>query len=1158
MAHRRGDCESYRPSHHDNHNAREHESSSRFESRPRVPSRSDSRFSSVSKDFRSPDDTPVNSPRSPQPTYGQGSSTTNAHKTAVSRDPRRTRAEQSTFEQSHMISPGSTLIDYFRELAKQVSWEEKVQEAERKLKATKDQEQLMKQRFSDNNPLADQYSKDRKRDQDALSKYLQVLAESKDHTEKTLANLPPKAKDIFSGVIPAPRAASPHDELSDVKFAVKSLEEKMENLIKQNREQETELKQLRERNTRPPSEPLEAKLTSRTTASQREIDSKSIAINEKLQKYNESLSLHEKTINQHQEDLQKQRGEIRSLTSKQVAITGPVASLQQRVEKLETQDTEAALRGTHRSTPRDDFEDEVAEIKAQQKEHKRQMADLSNMFIPRQEYLDSFAKLEALTKSTEKLVKDTDKAQQDLSSRLPAIVDRTGYTEKEIDDIKRSVEVFAAADPKILHQRVDNLSQSHEQLKQSIENLSKNAAVQTATQVPVAQSPTHDSEVVSKLQNEVKKLTDFSGHYTKFYERTEGQIRQINQQLTADDKRMTEIKDGLQSRSESLEELCQKNQAAIHQLTERQKKDEEQAQSVLRLRGQIEECRSNCASAFAQSAAMVTDIKAMKVTIEQVSHSIQSLDTRYSAISTQKLYHSIVATIQPLIPRIYELTEQLSSVRRSIATWEHRTTMIDNKIQLNETDKAETMSKIQALENEIRGLPTTTTSQLAAPQPGGSPLQQVQNSVQQDSEIQNTITILRGQHDNCISQLKLLQDKIITIEQTMKNQQQNATDQAAPLLQRLSQLSAELQQNKTEISPKVLNELSQVRDTIKEIRNEMTTIELTLTEERKVVDSLKAKVGILDDLQSHVHNVQTDVTAHQQFLAKIDTDLPLIQNLNQRLNRLQSRVEETLPDGRQVEFVKSKQEQSNTAILGLGQIVQIEESQEALFPAQDRYIGCSNLASTVTEEKVNICFKDCDVRQIRFGGGKIGTKTTRYAIIMVDRSTNTEVIEAAIRKQDGNPWEGRRPIIRSISRDLFRTIWLEKPNCIKDLLLGPQDMSNSRVSEVASTPGPTRGISINNNVEQRIPDNTIEVVRSSVLPRRQSTKLDVTELPDSDEELDSLHHKFGATKDGKSSRPLVPARAGSTRLSTPSSKGPAKRGPPDPDSSRPSSKRGRR
>lgn len=1142
MDRRRSEYESYRPGgYNSNRDARDNESNSRFQSgRPGFPPRTNSHYSHASKPFRSPNDTPSHSPHSPQTNHGEGSTTTNTNQASASKDPRKTRdPEPSTSEKSNLTLRESTPMDLFRELAKQASYEDKVQEAEKKLKVTKEEAGVLRAKFSDNNPLTDQCAKLLKRDEDALSSCLQLLAESKDRSEKILANLPSKTKDLFSGVISTPKEPPLREELDDVKSAVGNLQKKVESLIKQNREQETELKQLRERNIRPPSEPLEDKLTSKITSSQRDTHLKFATFDEKVQKYGESLRLCEQIINELKVDQQKQTSEIKSLTSKHNGVTAPLASLQKRVEKLETHNSEKVLRETPRSPPREDIDDEIAEIQTQQKEQKRQIANLSNMFVSRQEYSDGFLQLETSNKSLGKSFQDTDVSHQALSSRIPVLENKADQLANDIDQIKTTVKELAAPDSRTLHERIDHLSKSTEKMQQYIDNLSK----PDTKQIP-AQTSVHHAEAISKLQDEVKKLSNFSGHYTTFYEKTQDELKQFNQQLASHNNRMSQIKNNLEARLKSVSDDCQKSQKAIDEFDKRHKaQDGEHAQAINDLHKRVNECDVNATSAFAQNAAVVTDVQALKVSIEQVCHSIQSLDTRYSAISTQKLYHSIVATIQPLLPRIYELTDQLQSMRNTVAVSEQRATLINDKIKYIEADRIEITAKVHALEDRNRGPLATSVPQNVTPQQDGGSLQQGQSSsIQENNAVRDEITGLRNHHDGYTNQLQVLQDKLTIIDQALKDQQKEAGDKA-PSLQDLTQLIAELKQSNAEIGPKVMDELNEIRATLKKIRSDMTTFEKIMDEESKLVDKLRTDIEIVDDLQSRIQTVRTDVTAHQERLAITEMGLSQVQDVKQQLIQLQSNFEANQPketiNASGVEETELRQRMDR-----------IEQLLYFVFPAEDRYVVCDNLASTMTNVEICNRFADCTIKEILFGGGKdpATSKTTRYAIVWIASSTEVDAAIQKVTSVQNSKWGGRTPVIRKVSREIFKMLWMEKPHSTRDLIPDVQASSNGRASEVASTPGPFRGMSTD--------ENTTLVSRSSVLPRQTPTHQDVTELPDSDGE--DLLDKFGATRDGKPSKRQASERAGSTKASTPSIRGVAKRGAPDSGSSRPSSKRGRR
>lgn len=1169
--------ESYRPSYVNNTNGRGNEHQARPHDRPNLPAHSNSRFgntfSHLSKDFRTPKDTTSHSPHPPQTNNEELSNTTIMSVTAVSTDPRRREPARET---SHVVtsitnSKTNTLEDYIRQLTRQFFHEEKAQNAEAKVKLAQQKEQEMKELFPDRPAVVEEVEKKRKKAETALSDCLRRATDFKDQAMRTFASLPTASRDLVHGVSPTSNQTTKSDTFDELTSSVKNLSEKLENLTKRNREQEADLRKLKEESLKPTSQDFESKVHSKVLVACDDINKRLAVCDEKVQKHKNDSAMLFSAVDEHKGGIQRQNNEIATFRSEQSKLTESVKYLQKKAEQIEIEMSHRSNRDTLRSPPDTGREDEIAEIKQQQKEQKLQFANLSNTFVSCRDFEESRSKTDAMRSSIEESLKENAQAHLELMKKVSDIDNKTNQASIEIDKVKSNAKEFSVTDSKAMQQQVKNLLTSQGMIRHDLERLSERfteLSVAQESNVLDAQASASNAVELSQLKVEVGKLKSSDEQHNHLCVGIQKRLAEVDKQNTDLRKKANEFQNSARFRLDSIDDSCKDNQKATvdcvkqYKLINAQLEETgaHQTQVYADLHSQMSELNKSTTQKIepilAQIALAVTDIKALKSSTEQVSHSIQSLDTRYSAISTQKLHHSIVATIQPLLPHIFDLKEQVKKVQAAVTTWEQQTAQIEDKVRSIET-------------TNIDGVGDASRTEIAIEQPTTSEHDQTAGHQQQDSGLQEVVTSLREDSNDHATQLHKLQTDLSALRQMLENQAQSVvdTDRLAEEMRKLEDESTKRQTDKsTTFDTKILEQHNQFRITLDDLKTKAGIFQVSLKEIKDLVDGLRADVGVVEDLQSRIQNAQTDITTHQTQIDRIETDLLRIGTVEQRLNQWQAKSEQKPEDAR-IEVLQTKVETIRKDTIELRH--QGERVNNILFsdkfPAKDRYILCDNISSAVKEDMVQERFKGCDVKAVQIGGDKSanGTTTTRYILVWVKPSSRVDAtIDAIIRKQEetGAKWHGRRPLMRKIHRDLFAQIWLTKPASIKDIaadLPTPMAPPNDKAPNVPVLPGTERDASTSRSARSEIPDDTIEVVRSEDAPRKPSVQKDITGLPDSDGE--SLLVRFRAKRDGqRTTKPEGTSRVESSAPATPSVRLNTKRAAPEVSSSRPSSKRNRR
>lgn len=1097
----RDEYQSYRPNYEDHRPREDGPRPNSYNRRPSIPSRSNSRWDQQSR-FRSPDKAPSDSPSSPQSVHGQLDTITNAIPQNVSRDPRRARAsltEQLDGGKSTSVSAESTFEDYFRELVKQALHDERLRQANEEARIARKKEEDARRNFPNHNPLLEMYASIREKADEDLSACSKAAVERTERIAKVVKALPAIGRDLLSGVVPTPAQPSRSDETEDLKTKVGSLLQKVDTLTVRIQEQEAEIGRLKDhqgKNGQPGSNDPGGGVGPQVNALIRDTSSKFAALSERLAACNKSTDLHEKDLAAQKLKLQKQGSDIEVLGTEKQTLKVSLNTIEQRLEKLEAQASETA-KETPTSPPSHEVEDELAEIRSLQQEQKRQIANLSNIFVSRKDNEETLARYESLQNSIVKF-------DQGVS-----------HCQRRIDLLESSRK--DEADPKKIITMLNSFP---------------------------------------KLQDEVQRLTNFSVHYTEFYNKTQETLKELDERINASNSTLGEVEKTFNQRLNVFDKMFESIQKSLEDCNKQQSPVEDKdRQSLAIIEKRLEKCESrpqiNIDGIVDQVAAAFTDIKALKFSNEKINHSIQSLDTRYSAISTQKLYNSIVATIQPLLPRLADIPAQSQLVGDAIAKWEQTTSQMQGQIKAMERSNLAIAEKIEGLETSRAGFPTpsgTSEAVQITSLPGNNAGSDHAN-LGELSELKNGFSTLQSNWNRYASENSNLRDKLEALDNALNDQKQK-TDNLDKLLQKW--IAKQEDPGRSKESKESVNE---ALDELK-VR---ASLELMHKEDKKMNERLRTDIEILDDLQTCIQRLQTDVKTQEQCLSEVNAHhLELATRLDELQTQLPVGVESNDVEDNQdnpqqtwkatiqnnVEDLSQREEQLRR---------RVDKLSDLAFPVLDRYVVCNNLASVINDAYLREKFNGCPIKAIQFRGGKVPNgQTTRRALIWISPHPNTDsVIDLMIQEHSRQPWSGRRVVISKIEREEFKTMWME-------------DHSKHRHEETVEKPlrlGASRDTSVSIISKLQTPeDDTIEVksaARSSVLPRNTTALDDDAELPDSD--LEGILNNYQASRDGqRSGRPQIPRGQAFAERSSPALGTSTKRGAPPPSSPQRRPKRSRR
>ncbi|KAJ9654671.1 hypothetical protein H2198_006338 [Neophaeococcomyces mojaviensis] len=610
--------DSYRPpsynSHRDQQNPRD---VIHAKSRPHHPPRSESRSGVPLHDPRSATTTPAESPKSPQGGHGQSA----AAKVGItpqanqSLDPRKRLANPiATVNEQAILgdSNDASLISWLEHSVQQAVLKNSLDRLQSAAKDARKQEEEQKQRFPDHIALHEQYATRRVKSQQNVDAFTTRFNESLS-TERSQRGSALKAiRAMLNSTLSETGLNSEHFEAQ---------QQEISNVVRRLNDFENSNKRLEEE-------------VKRLTNENDSLRTQCISKDDHDKCYQKLKSMYDNRISKATGDLQQK-----------------VASCEQTIKEckawMQERDSPKSPPG---SEPTTHDNEELLALKTviddhdtKLEDHKLKFARMSNLFTSLADHKDLAKKFESL----ENALASNKLEMSGVAKRLDQVTLPQGLQVPNAGS--QTTNVTAPQDTRSIQEQIDGLtisvSQQNAALKNELEQHLKGYrqfTVDTLGKLSTANE---------KLNANDSRVEDLETILTTLDNRETNRIQSVLQKVPAIESAITDLR----SKISALES----DGTSLHTLNEAMERLQK-AETQLRI-----EVSTLMESKSTQIKAEVSSIHEI---VKRNDHSIESLNTRYNAITTQMLYKSIVATLEPMAPRIGELEADIDQVQSDIRT----------------------------------------------------------------------------------------------------------------------------------------------------------------------------------------------------------------------------------------------------------------------------------------------------------------------------------------------------------------------------------------------------------------------------------------------------------------------------------------------------------
>lgn len=374
---------------------------------------------------------------------------------------------------------------------------------------------------------------------------------------------------------------------------------------------------------------------------------------EKLKTQELSLAEHRAFLDSHKASISEQESHISALKESVVETTKMMGSISQKIEVLSS---------NRNTVPQHELE----ELKAEVKDHKIKLTNLLNQSEYTRDHRGSLEELKSLSDSVKLLqtqldqIKTSDLAElrQDVKNTKLLVDSKLNTLQATTDESKK---LASAADLLPIHEQLKLLQTQWDEISNA------QAVLQTAPATNGHSNVDEPTSKVDELEKEIEMLKSIRDEYGKFCTDTETTQKSHAESINQLKITHNSTKDAVErlhtyskARFDSLEprfvKLEQYNAKTVDQNTLTPKQLDDKLSSVLPAEIQKHAQRIVSATFTASLGPLSAEVQAVKRDIDILKHekgrdqhTIQALDARYNAISTQSIFKHVIGWIEPKV-----------------------------------------------------------------------------------------------------------------------------------------------------------------------------------------------------------------------------------------------------------------------------------------------------------------------------------------------------------------------------------------------------------------------------------------------------------------------------------------------------------------------------
>lgn len=884
-------------------------------------------------------------------------------------DPRRKRPKSTLLiAESEPDVPSNFLKEYLSAMVSEAVLKSRLGQGQERLKLIMEEEEELRKTYPDFKEIRDQKNIRIAKYSAELNQLSNMVEAAEQSQGDILEAAPQRMKDLFQGLVYS-KASKATNEIDTNKKQLEDMRQRIENLERRDAAREADYQRLQTL-----LEPDNAKIPNLELISHQLSDRLSTVDN-----IFERLAQHQQLLDEHSKFLEAQRESLND----NVLVTAQLRTVQhQPLESLATNEAE------------EDF----SYLKATIKDHKQKFANLSNQFVSKKD-------LEIQNGETAKLKKPQTQS-----------LDRSKHDIKEIKEKLDSNYKALTSDMEKLKKITQNLKergaaqsnrdtmQDLAEVKDSIQKLEK----RVEQQLSVSAVPSADikSEDFADLKKSVNMLLSVRGHYEKFYNDTESSFSSHREQLVSHEHALSHLTEqqnsfkadyteelkSMKARLEANEKKFPEISTNINDLRNRGFMTSEQLHGELATHSKETEKKFNDLSSHIQrniqpamrsyvdtalpaATALLRgqvdnlkqELNILKLTVTKIDHSIQSLSTRYNAISTLHLHKAIIAAMNPQSAVLERIEDRQNNINERLGLLEH-------------TNQRSTSDGLQAEVIELQ--------------------EGFGNVAHLSQQMARVLLLLQ------INELQFRTDELdASIEENASNANQ------------LWEVCESSRRDCDELRETLGNTQSLTTDSLAKFLGTLTTIQSRVASHTRTLQK-----------QEGYREILTKIKALLQETASFKVRLDAVEVVRpDQLSERVTKLEDAASAGNLDHMPVIKQE-SHPLIDPTIDLSNMQDTLQNLalhqFYPNDRFITIKQLASTVGESEIRRKFQNASVRKVWFRGQKNrdNKSTTRYALVQI----NGEAITTIIADHNKQRWKGRAVEIAEADIQTIEHVLLNK------------------------------------------------------------------------------------------------------------------------------------